>query len=94
MKEHISKQFFWYIILFLIRFINVYSKKKIYFQNFFYQGLSGGSTVSGTMIAAHHAGISVFVTGGIGGVHRDGENSKYFVHIHVIDTKRDLMTHT
>ncbi|XP_040201666.1 pseudouridine-metabolizing bifunctional protein C1861.05-like isoform X1 [Rana temporaria] len=39
------------------------------------QGLSGGSTVSGTMIAAHHAGISVFVTGGIGGVHRDGENT-------------------
>ncbi|XP_068169684.1 uncharacterized protein zgc:136858 isoform X2 [Antennarius striatus] len=27
------------------------------------------------MIAAHQAGISVFVTGGIGGVHRDGENS-------------------
>ncbi|XP_026222095.1 pseudouridine-metabolizing bifunctional protein C1861.05-like isoform X2 [Anabas testudineus] len=27
------------------------------------------------MIAAHQAGIPVFVTGGIGGVHRDGENS-------------------
>lgn len=40
------------------------------------QGLSGGTTVSGTMIAAHSAGIPVFVTGGIGGVHRDGENSK------------------
>ncbi|XP_063785019.1 uncharacterized protein LOC134933611 isoform X2 [Pseudophryne corroboree] len=39
------------------------------------QGLSGGSTVSGTMIAAHHAGIPVFVTGGIGGVHREGENT-------------------
>ncbi|XP_053321261.1 uncharacterized protein LOC128492651 [Spea bombifrons] len=39
------------------------------------QGLSGGSTVSGTMIAAHHAGIPVFVTGGIGGVHRDGEKT-------------------
>ncbi|XP_072256317.1 uncharacterized protein [Pyxicephalus adspersus] len=39
------------------------------------QGLSGGSTVSGTMIAAHRAGISVFVTGGIGGVHHDGENT-------------------
>lgn len=38
------------------------------------QGLSGGTTVSGTMIAAHKAGIPVFVTGGIGGVHRDGEN--------------------
>lgn len=32
--------------------------------------------MSGTMIAAHKAGIPVFVTGGIGGVHRDGENSK------------------
>ncbi|KAM6960566.1 uncharacterized protein FYW47_009136 [Aplochiton taeniatus] len=39
------------------------------------KGLWGGTTVSGTMIAAHRAGISVFVTGGIGGVHRDGENS-------------------
>ncbi|XP_075998065.1 uncharacterized protein LOC142991814 [Genypterus blacodes] len=39
------------------------------------KGLSGGTTVSGTMIAAHQAGIPVFVTGGIGGVHRDGENS-------------------
>ncbi|XP_009885701.1 PREDICTED: pseudouridine-metabolizing bifunctional protein C1861.05-like [Charadrius vociferus] len=39
------------------------------------QGLSGGTTVSGTMIAAHKAGISMFVTGGIGGVHRGGENT-------------------
>ncbi|XP_075458774.1 uncharacterized protein LOC142496176 isoform X2 [Ascaphus truei] len=39
------------------------------------QGLSGGSTVSGTMIAAHRAGIPVFVTGGIGGVHREGEKT-------------------
>ncbi|XP_061825333.2 uncharacterized protein [Nerophis lumbriciformis] len=39
------------------------------------QGLSGGTTVSATMIAAHRAGIPVFVTGGIGGVHRDGQNS-------------------
>uniref|UniRef100_A0A3B5A4W4 Pseudouridine-metabolizing bifunctional protein C1861.05-like n=1 Tax=Stegastes partitus TaxID=144197 RepID=A0A3B5A4W4_9TELE len=39
------------------------------------KGFSGGTTVSATMIAAHRAGIPVFVTGGIGGVHRDGENS-------------------
>ncbi|XP_071407238.1 uncharacterized protein [Pithys albifrons albifrons] len=39
------------------------------------QGLSGGTTVSGTMIAAHKAGIPMFVTGGIGGVHREGENT-------------------
>merc|ERR1719270_450515 len=30
----------------------------------------GGTTVSGTMIASHLAGVEVFVTGGIGGVHR------------------------
>lgn len=29
------------------------------------------------MIAAHMAGIKVFVTGGIGGVHRGAETSKY-----------------
>ena len=31
---------------------------------------SGGTTVAGTMLVAHAAGISVFATGGIGGVHR------------------------
>jgi len=31
---------------------------------------SGGTTVAGTLIAAHAAGIRVFATGGIGGVHR------------------------
>lgn len=30
----------------------------------------GGTTVSATMVAAHMAGIRVFATGGIGGVHR------------------------
>jgi len=32
--------------------------------------------VSATMLCAHQVGIPVFVTGGIGGVHREGENSK------------------
>lgn len=32
--------------------------------------LNGATTVAGTMIAAHMAGIKVFVTGGVGGVHR------------------------
>ena len=32
----------------------------------------GATTVAGTMIAARMAGIDVFVTGGLGGVHRDG----------------------
>lgn len=32
---------------------------------------SGGATVAGTLVAAHAAGIRVFATGGIGGVHRE-----------------------
>nr|KAJ3421536.1 hypothetical protein HK105_003194 [Polyrhizophydium stewartii] len=39
------------------------------------RGLAGATTVSATMIAAHKANIKVFVTGGIGGVHRGGESS-------------------
>ena len=35
------------------------------------QGAVGGTTVAGTLIAAHMVGIKVFATGGIGGVHRD-----------------------
>ncbi|MCG8541672.1 MAG: pseudouridine-5'-phosphate glycosidase [Clostridia bacterium] len=35
------------------------------------QKLDGATTVAGTMIGASLAGISVFVTGGIGGVHRE-----------------------
>lgn len=35
------------------------------------RGLSGGTTVAATMLAAHLAGIQVFATGGIGGVHRE-----------------------
>ncbi|MBM3531668.1 MAG: pseudouridine-5'-phosphate glycosidase [Alphaproteobacteria bacterium] len=35
----------------------------------------GATTVAGTMLAAHMAGISVFATGGIGGVHRGAEES-------------------
>ncbi|KAI8820469.1 Indigoidine synthase A like protein-domain-containing protein [Fimicolochytrium jonesii] len=39
------------------------------------QGVVGATTVSGTMAIAHMAQIKVFVTGGIGGVHRGGEES-------------------
>lgn len=31
----------------------------------------GGTTVAGTMLACKHAGIKVFATGGIGGIHRE-----------------------
>lgn len=34
------------------------------------QGRSGGTTVAATAYLAHRAGIAVFATGGIGGVHR------------------------
>eukprot|EP00878_Enallax_costatus_P046125 GHUV01055731.1.p1 GENE.GHUV01055731.1~~GHUV01055731.1.p1 ORF type:complete len:437 (+),score=75.92 GHUV01055731.1:580-1890(+) len=37
--------------------------------------LDGATTVSGTMLLAARAGIKVFVTGGIGGVHRGGHVS-------------------
>lgn len=36
-------------------------------------GKTGGTTVAATMIAAHRAGIGVFATGGIGGVHQGAE---------------------
>ncbi len=36
-------------------------------------GWLGATTVAGTMIAAHLAGIRLFATGGIGGVHRGAE---------------------
>lgn len=39
------------------------------------RGGTGATTVAATMIAAHLAGIRVFATGGIGGVHRGAEQS-------------------
>jgi pseudouridylate synthase len=39
------------------------------------QGRTGATTVAATMIAARLAGIEVFATGGIGGVHRGAETS-------------------
>ncbi|MDP3960924.1 MAG: pseudouridine-5'-phosphate glycosidase [Pseudorhodobacter sp.] len=38
-------------------------------------GRTGATTVAATMICAHLAGIAVFATGGIGGVHRGAEAS-------------------
>jgi len=46
-------------------------------------GRSGATTVAATMIAAHLAGIKVFATGGIGGVHKGAEDS--------FDISADLM---
>jgi len=39
------------------------------------EGLSGGTTVAATMLVARLAGIDVFATGGIGGVHAGAETS-------------------
>lgn len=39
------------------------------------EGRTGGTTVAATMIAAAAAGIGVFATGGIGGVHKGAETS-------------------
>ena len=39
------------------------------------QGKDGATTVTTTMIIAHMAGIQVFATGGIGGVHRGAETT-------------------
>ena len=36
---------------------------------------NGGTTIAGTTILAHLAGIKIFATGGLGGVHRGGESS-------------------
>lgn len=47
------------------------------------QKQDGGTTVAATMICSRMAGISVFVTGGIGGVHRGSEKT--------MDISGDLM---
>jgi pseudouridine-5'-phosphate glycosidase len=39
------------------------------------RGGTGATTVAATMISAHLAGVSVFATGGIGGVHKGAEDS-------------------
>jgi pseudouridylate synthase len=39
------------------------------------RGLSAGTTVSATMLLAERAGIRVFATGGVGGVHRGAEQT-------------------
>jgi len=46
-------------------------------------GVTAATTVSATMVLARAAGVDVFVTGGVGGVHRDGE--------HTMDVSADLI---
>ena len=47
----------------------------LYYQGLNGRRLNGGTTVSGTMVLASLAGIKVFATGGLGGVHRGGEKT-------------------
>ncbi|QZY55741.1 pseudouridine-5'-phosphate glycosidase [Crassaminicella profunda] len=47
------------------------------------KGLNGATTVASTMIIASLAGIKIFVTGGIGGVHREAQET--------FDISADLM---
>ncbi|AQK73645.1 putative pigment biosynthesis protein [Zea mays] len=60
-------------------------------------GGNGATTVSATMFFAHKVGIPVFVTGGIGGVHRHGEQSKQlhiaylFCYALTVDTGRNSL---
>jgi pseudouridine-5'-phosphate glycosidase len=56
----------------LVRLANADNVRKISHRDFAAAILkkeSGGTTVAGTMFAANRAGIKVFATGGIGGVH-------------------------
>ena len=46
------------------------------------RGLNGATTVASTIIASRLAGIKIFVTGGLGGVHRHAETT--------FDISRDL----
>lgn len=51
------------------------------------RGWDGGTTVAGTLLAAHRVGIRVFATGGIGGVHRTVGPARAFNH----DVSADLL---
>ena len=58
----------------LVRLAEVQSPLKVSHRDFataIVKKGSGGTTVAGTMLAAHQAGIKVFATGGIGGVHKE-----------------------
>ncbi len=57
----------------LLRLAGLENTRKISLRDFgiaLAGGLSGGTTVAATLFAAEKAGVKVFATGGIGGVHR------------------------
>lgn len=55
--------------------INVIKTSRRDFAHVLGSKLNGGTTVAGTIICADLVGIKIFATGGIGGVHRDGQNT-------------------
>lgn len=55
------------------------------------KGFDGATTVAGTMIIADQAGISLFVTGGIGGVHR-GASSTFDISADLEELKHTRVT--
>lgn len=55
------------------------------------KGYDGATTVAGTMIIADQAGISLFVTGGIGGVHR-GASSTFDISADLEELKQTRVT--
>ena len=52
------------------------------------EGLTGATTVATTMMIAELAGIRVFATGGIGGVHRGAETTMDLSLIHISEPTR------
>lgn len=73
------------------RLVNSDSAVKVSRRNFgsvLARGLVGGTTVAGTLHIAHRAGIQVFATGGIGGVHR---NAPFDVSADLIELGRTPM---
>ena len=50
----------------------------------------GGTTIAGTMLIAHLSGIKVFATGGLGGVHRGGENCASLFYFRTGHTSRPI----
>ncbi len=55
--------------------LNVAKVSRRDFPSIIAKGLDGATTVAGTMIIAAMAGVKVFATGGVGGVHRNAETT-------------------
>ncbi|KAK7272963.1 hypothetical protein RIF29_14008 [Crotalaria pallida] len=74
----------------------VVSAFRIMFYSQVASGRNGATTVSATMFFCFKVGIPVFVTGGIGGVHRHGESRKFYrtLTLGVLELERDTILGT